>query len=417
MTTPEHRAASQAARESYGRLVAWLASRCGDIPLAEDAVADALEAALRQWPESGVPANPEAWLLTAARRRVIDGQRRRATRRAGEPVLTQQADEVAALRREAQEAAAVPFREHLPDRRLELLFVCAHPAIPADVRTPLMLQTVLGLNAERIGSALLVKPATMGQRLVRAKKRVREAGIPFERPAPEELPERLGYVLDAIYAAYGTGWEMGEGTGLAWEAIWLARLVVALLPDAAEGLGLYALMLHCEARRGARRDETGAFVPLEAQATTAWDHELILEAEKALWLASKRRTPGPYQLEASIQSIHAHRARSGVTDWAGVERLYAVLAREYPSLGATVGWAASRGRVGQPREGLALLASIPAARVARHQPYWAVRAFLLGAAGELAEARGAYERAAGLATDEAVRRWLLAQRPAESGEG
>lgn len=405
-----HRAVEQAARESYGRLVAWLASRCRDLHLAEDAAADALEAALRQWPKSGVPANPEAWLLTTARRRMIDGFRRAETRRDGEPVLKQQLEEIAALQREAQEAASVPFREALPDKRLELLFVCAHPEVPAAIRTPLMLQTVLGLDASRIGSAMLVKPATMAQRLVRAKRAIAEAAIAFEVPGAEQLPERLGHVLDAIYAAYGTGWALG-GSGLAWEAIWLARLLVELLPEAAEAFGLLALMLYAESRRAARRSPEGDFVPLEEQDTSRWDQDLIVEAEKALFIAAKKKQPGPYQLEASIQSLHAHRARSGATEWRGIHELYGILAHDYPTLGALIGHAASFGRVGAPSEGLALLDSLPAERVQRHQPYWAVRAHLLAQLEDPAASQ-AYERAAGLSEDPAVQRWLLARRAA-----
>lgn len=398
-------AAEKAARDHYGRLVAWLAAHCGDLERAEDAVSDALEAALRTWPEQGVPRRPESWLLTAAKRRVIDDARRAKTRR----------DKVDRLRLDAQEAASVPFRTGLPDRRLELLLVCAHPDVPANVRTALMLQTVLGLNADRIGSAFLVKPATMGQRLVRAKRSIAAAGIPFEVPAAEALVERAGYVLDAIYAAYGTGWEIAQdtgalGTGLAREAIWLARLVVDLLPEVAEAKGLLALMLYCESRRAARRDAAGAFVPLHEQVTELWDRQAIDEAESLVRAAASLRQHGPYQLEAAIQSLHAHRLRSGATDWQKIGQLYAVLVERFPSLGAHIGYAASLGRAGAPGQGLALLDQLPMPRVERYQPYWAVRAFLLAELGQAEGAASAYERAAGLSEDPAVRRWLLAQR-------
>jgi predicted RNA polymerase sigma factor len=394
-----HRAVEIAARESYGRLVAWLTSRCRDVRMAEDAVADALEAALRQWPERGVPRKPEAWLLTTARRRVIDRQRRDRTVQ----------DHVGRLQREAQEAADRPFLEGLPERRLELMLLCAHPEIPEDLRTPLMLQTVLGLDAQRIGSAMLVKPATMGQRLSRGKRRIKERGLAFETPSPEVLPERIGFLLEAIYGAYGAGWERSS-TGLATEAIWLAQLLVRLAPDFAEPYGLLALMLYAEARRPARRTADGAFVPLEEQDTSLWDHALILEAEKALWIAGKKRTPGPFQLEAAIQSLHVHRARSGHTDWRGIRQLYEALDRRWPSLGVAVGLAAASARDGALEEGLARLDALDPPSVARHQPYWAVRAHLLKELGR-PDAGAAYERAIGLTEDPALRAWLASQRP------
>lgn len=395
MSEDARRAVELAARDSYGRLVAWLASRCRDLAMAEDAAGEALEAALRRWPGDGVPANPEAWLLTVARRRMIDRVRRNETRRSAIDRLTL----------EAQEAADTGFRAGLPDRRLTLMFVCAHPAIAQEMRTPLMLQTVLGLSADRIGSAMLVKPATMGQRLSRTKRRIKEAGVPFEVPPPEVLEERVGYVLDAIYAAYGSSWE-GSATGLSTEAIWLARLVVGLAPNVAEAKGLLALMLYCESRRNARRDD-GEFVPLEEQDITRWDHEQILEAEKALWLAAQQKQQGPYQAEAAIQSVHAHRARTGTTDWNAVHQIYQVLDAHFPSMGARVGLAASFGRIGRAEEGLAVLDALDGPWE-RHQPYWAVRAYLLREL-QREDALDAYERAMGLTEDPSIRRWLLAQ--------
>ena len=393
------------AREGYGRLVAWLTARCRDPQLAEDAVADALEAALRTWPERGVPDRPEAWLLTAARRKMIDATRRGATRR----------DAVERLRMEAEEAASVPFRDRFPDRRVELLFSCAHEAIPTDMRTPLMLQLVLGLSAERIGSAMLVKPATMGQRLVRAKQRMADADLELALPEDDDaLRARLSPVLAAIYAAYGAGWESDvttRQTGLAAEAIWLASLVAGRLKEA-EALGLYALLLHCEARRGSRRDAEGELVPLDVQDPATWDAALMTEAETALRLAARQRAAGPYQLEASIQSLHADRARTGRTDWRAIHATYGVLVALYPTLGAFVGHAASFGRIGQPSEGLALLDRLEEEAALRHQPFWAVRAQLLASLARPAEAREAYSRAIGLSDDAAVRRFL--QRRAEA---
>ncbi|MGF1465006.1 MAG: RNA polymerase sigma factor [Sandaracinaceae bacterium] len=402
-----------AARESYGRLLAWLTSRSGSLEAAEDALADALTSALSTWPESGVPQNPEAWLLTVARRRLIDARRRATTRSDAAPAMTYEAQ--LRLHREAAEATDLPHRMRLPERRLELMLMCAHPDIPEAMRTPLMLQAVLGLNAQQIGSAMMVAPATIGQRLVRVKRHIKERAIPFEVPDASVLPERVRHLLDAVYAAYGTGWESapdlaGGVRGLAGEAIWLAGLLVRLLPDVAEAKGLYALLCLCESRRAARRTPDGSFVPLEQQDTDLWDHELILEGEKALWLATRQRQAGVYQIEASIHSLHAHRARTGTIDWRGVHCAYRTLVKLYPALGAQVGYAASHGRVGDPEAGLRLLDELPAEATRRHQPYWAVRAWLLGVLGRRGEADASYDRAIGLSEDPAVRAWLAGQR-------
>ncbi len=410
------RAVELAARDSYGRLVAWLTSRCGDLARAEDALGDALERALESWPVSGVPDNPEAWLVTTARRRMIDRARRQQTRdRHAEGVVAHQASVgVGRLQLEAEEALQTPFRTTLPDRRLELVFVCAHPEIPEKMRTPLILQAVLGLDARRIGSAFLVAPSTMGQRLVRAKRRIRDLGLRVELPDGEALVARLPHVLDAIYAAYGTGWNgLDSGaTGLAEEALWLIRLVCHALPQSPEALGLLALISYAESRRAARRDGSGAYVPLEEQDVLQWDAELILEGEKALWIAAKHGRPGPYQLEAIIQSLHAHRARTGTTDWASIRRMYEHLVAMAPSIGASIGLAAAHGRLGDPDRGLAVLDGLPDGPVASHQPYWAVRAHLLGQSGAAAElTQAAFDQAIGLCEDPAVRTWLQARRP------
>ena len=403
-----------AARESYGRLLAWLATRCRDIAMAEDALAEALAAAVRQWPVSGVPDNPEAWLLTVARRRLIDEQRRQA--RAEDLDAQLRTESRIRLNLAATEANDAALSPGLPDRRLELMFMCAHPDIPVAMRTPLMLQTVLGLTAEQIGSAMLVAPATIGQRLVRVKRRLADADIPFELPPEEELPDRVGHVLDAVYAAYGAGWDdaddaAAEGTGLAAEAIWLAGLVVGLLPDRAEALGLYALLCLCESRRPARRDDAGRFVPLEEQNTSRWDRSLLDSGELALWRAAEHGESGRYQLEAAIQSLHADRLRTGATDWAAIRRGYEVLVGQFPTLGALIGYAASLGRTSDVEKGLALLDTIEPDRVSRHQPYWAVRAWLLVEADRPADAGVAFDQAIGLTADPSVREWLIGRRP------
>ena len=394
--------AEAVARAAYGRLVAYLAARSRDVAAAEDALAEAFAAALRVWPETGVPERPEAWLFTAARRQLIQDCRRQAVRRAAEPSL-------ALLAEERQDSAP----DTLPDKRLELLFVCAHPAINAAARAPLMLQTVLGLDAARIASAFLVAPAAMGQRLVRAKVRIREAGIAFAVPEPEELPERLAAVLDAIYAAYGSGWEDAAGTdarrkGLTAEAIWLARLVTALLPAEPEARGLLALMLYCEARAPARRDAAGRFVPLSEQDASLWSRDMIVVAERELAAAASLLRPGRFQLEAAIQSVHIQRPITGRTNWEAIAFLYAGLVALSPTIGALVGRAAAIGEVHGPAAGLAALAELPPATARAYQPWWAVRAHLLAAQGD-PEAATAYRTAAGMAEDEAVKAFLLAR--------
>lgn len=393
-------AAEHAARNSYGRLVATLARQWRDLAAIEDALADAFRSALEHWPATGVPARPEAWLLASARNALIGGVRRGRVRSDAAPTL--------ALLAEADEAAQASL---FPDDRLKLLFVCAHPQIDAAVRPALMLQTVLGLDAARIAAAFLTSPAALGQRLVRAKARIRDAGLAFTVPEQAELPERLHCVLQAIYAAYGSGWEDVAGAdrkrqGLTGEAIFLARLVVNLLPAEPEARGLLALILHCEARHAARRDAQGRFVALSEQDTSLWSAEMIAEAERELAAASRLGRLGSFQLEAAIQSVHAGRARTGRTDWPVLAQLYEGLVQLAPTLGTLTGRAAAFAEAFGPQRGLALLAELPEAQAAEYQPYWALKAHLLVRAGEAAAARGAYSRAIGLAEDPAVRHFL-----------
>src|SRR5262249_49112495 len=259
------RTADAVARRSYGKLVAFLAARTQDVAAAEDALSDAFAAALEDWPSKGCPSNPEAWLLTVARRKLIDRARRRHTADAA----TNQVQLIV-------EGLAGAVEPEIPDHRLALMFACAHPAIETAIRAPLMLQAVLGLNAATIASAFLMSPTTMGQRLVRAKNKIRQAGIPFRIPEREELPDRLDTVLDAIYAAFAEGWTDPGGADVARrdlgeEALFLGRLVTELLPGEPEALGLLALMLYAEARRPARRTPSGEYVPLAEQDPALWD--------------------------------------------------------------------------------------------------------------------------------------------------
>lgn len=399
-----HRTIERVARESYGRLVAFLSVNTHDLAAAEDALSEALLKALTAWPENGVPQNPEAWLVTTARHSVIDAARHQRVVAASEPALQ-------LLKESTMETT---LSTQFPDERLKLLFVCAHPAIDPNMHTPLMLQAVLGLDAARIAGAFLISPKTMGQRLVRAKTKIRDGGIQFEIPDQHDLPQRLDAVLDAIYAAFGIGWEDMAGADqrrdLAEEAIWLARVLLHLMPGQPEVEALSALMLHCEARRAARRDSEGRYVPLSQQDPKQWSLSLIEEAERLLAAASKHATPGRFQLEAAIQSVHAERARTGRIEWGAIAQFYQQLIRIWPTLGAQTGYAAALAEAKAPEQGLAVLDAIDQNAVASYQPYWAVRAHLLQCLGRSAEASHAYDRAIGLAEDPAVREFLLKRR-------
>src|SRR5262245_5335019 len=400
-----HRTIERVARESYGRLLAYLASRTRDVPSAEDALGDALLAALTTWPRDGVPQNPEAWLLTTARHSIIDFVRRQQVALANEPAL-------ARLRENPTETAS---SAEFADERLKLLFVCAHPAIDPAIHTPLMLQTVLGLDAARIAHAFLVPPATMGQRLVRAKTKIRDGGIQFEVPQGTELRQRLDAVLDAIYAGFGIGWDDMHGVDqrgrdLAEEAIWLGRLLLQQMPGEPEVRGLLALMPHCEARRGTRRGPDGRYVPLSEQDPRQWSRPLIEEAERHLAEASAHPCSGRFQLEAAIQSVHAERAHSGRTEWPAITLFYEQLIRISPALGTRTGYAAAVAETSGPEAGLAVLDAIDLRAVPGYQPYWAVRAHLLHRLERLGEASHAFDRAIGLTEDPAVRQFLLQKR-------
>jgi predicted RNA polymerase sigma factor len=400
-----HRAIERVARESYGRLVAYLSSNTRDVGSAEDALSNALVAALETWPRDGVPENPEAWLLTAARRSFIDLVRHRQVAEASEPTL-------ALLREESKDTTLSP---EFPDERLKLLFVCAHPAIDPAMHTPLMLQSVLGLDAASIARAFLISPTTMGQRLVRAKTKIRDGGIRFEIPQERELPQRLDAVLEAIYAAFGIGWDDmagvdQRGRDLAEEAIWLARVLLQLMPGEAEVHGLLALMLHCEARRAARRGPDGRYIALSDQDCQKWSLPLIQEAERHLGEASSRGRTGRFQLEAAIQSVHAERARGGAIQWNAIMVFYEQLIRISPTLGTRTGSAAAVAEVMGAEAGLAALDAIDPDDITAYQPYWAVRAHLLQRLGKTPEAWEAFDRAIGLTEDPAVREFLLQRR-------
>jgi RNA polymerase sigma-70 factor (ECF subfamily) len=397
-----HELADRVARRSYGKLVAFLAKRTRDVAAAEDALADAFASALADWPVKGVPENPEAWLMTVARRKITDAGRRRATGVAAKADLM--------ILTEGTEAAA--DGADIPDERLGLMFACAHPAIDAGVRAPLILQAVLGLTAEDIASAFLTSPSAMGKRLVRAKDKIRQAGIPFAVPERGDLPERLEAVLDAIYAGFGAGWTDAAGTDVALraltgEVLYLAELLTELLPDAPEALGLHALMLHAEARRAARRSEDGAYVPLAEQDWELWDWTMIASAEAKLRRASSLGAIGRYQLEAAIQSAHVHRQRFGhetahdlVTLY---DALFAITGSPVVAINRALAVADARGT----EAGLEALPQTDTdPRLVEYQPYWAAKAELLSRAGDRDGAVEAYAMAGALEADPAVRAFL-----------
>ncbi|MCG5051742.1 MAG: hypothetical protein KA712_02170 [Myxococcales bacterium] len=393
------RVAESAARRSYGRLLAVLATSTRDIASAEDALAEAFASALATWPVRGVPENPEGWLVTAARNKIKNHFRHHKVTDAAAIELTR--------RLEQGREADIEF----PDERLKLLFVCAHPAIEEAVRTPLMLQVVLGLDAARIASSFVVAPKTMGQRLVRAKTKIRDAGLRFAVPDSEELPHRLSDVLATIYAAYGAGWEVVPGANdavrdLADEALFLGRLMVALMPEEPEAKGLLSLMLFCESRRSARRTAGGVFVPLDQQNPALWDQGMVMEAERLLTSASERRRFGRFQCEAAIQSVHVQRAITGTKNHEALRTLYQLLLALAPSLGVEVGWAAVLLEGGDAHAALAALSAVSAAHASTYQPYWVTQACVHEQLGDADRAREAFARAIGLTEDASVRTFL-----------
>ena len=408
--------ADAVARRSYGKLVAFLAARTRNVAAAEDALSEAFAAALADWPRNGCPQNPEAWLLTAARRKLIDASRRRHTSDAAVPQLQLLAEEL--------EAAAA--EREIPDRRLALMFACAHPAIDPEVRAPLMLQVVVGLDAKTIASAFLVSPAAMSKRLVRAKTKIQQAGIPFSIPSRDELAPRggptlatrLDAVLDATYAAFAEGWSDPAGTDVARrdltaESFFLARLIVELLPAEPEPLGLLALMLHAEARRNARRTTAGDYVPLAQQDPELWSASMIDEAESLLRRASRLGAIGRYQLEAALQSAHVARRRTGRNNWPAVVSLYDALHEIAPSPVIAINRALALAETEGPRAALdAMPKPTNDCRLNQYQPFWAARADLLARIGAHDKAHEAYDIAIGLERDPAVRRFLQQQAAA-----
>lgn len=394
--------AEQAARTSYGRLVAVLASISGDIPAAEDALGDAFEQALRTWPRDGVPANPDGWLLTVARNRLRDHWKSAATRTAVPFDPT----------RHALVAIDEIDVDEIGDRRLELMLACAHPAISPPVRTPLMLNAVLGFTAAQIAAALAIPAPTLAARLVRAKRRISAARIPFHIPDRSVLAKRMTYLLEAIYGAYAIDWSIAgiePRPALAHEALYLAETVTRLAPTDAEAHGLAALISFSVSRASARVDSHGQLVPLGEQDTSLWDRELIARGRQHLRVAHSCGDLGRYQLEAAIQAVHCARRDRGSTDWTALRDLHASLHALAPTLGSMTALAVVTAETDGPHTALAMLDSL-GDEIARFQPAWATRAHLLERIGLTAEALAAYDKTISMTTDPAERSYLNTKR-------
>ena len=383
-------------RASYGKLLSLLSRKTRNIALCEDALSEAIASAMKLWPTAGEPKNPEGWLLSVARRKIIDEWRKHKT------VVDQEWSDLSSEAEMPSSQERQETQGPLPDERLNLMFVCANPAIDFSVRTALMLQTVMGLTVNQIASAFLMSPAVLNKRLTRAKNKIRASGIPFEWPEEEELVPRVHNVLEAIYGAYGRTDEELDAA-----AVVLARLMADAFPSHTEVLGLASLLLYCESRRRASRTERGEYVPLDQQDVSLWDQAQYQAAEAYLFQAHRLGAPGPFQIEAAIQSAHAFRLLSGVDTGPAICSLYEALVSIAPTAGALVGQIAAVAQFQGWEKALDLFDPLAEADYREFQPYWALKAELLRRAGRLEPSRQAAQRAAGLSSDPAVRTWLL----------
>jgi RNA polymerase sigma-70 factor (ECF subfamily) len=373
-------------RAEYGRAVAVLIRHFGDIDVAEEAVQDAFVAAVRRWPERGIPPSPAGWIITTARNRAIDVLRRESVR-------------------PAKEAAVVSVEEAVPDDRLRLIFTCCHPALAEVSRVALTLRLLGGLSTAEIARAFLVPEPTMAQRLSRAKAKIRDAGIPYRVPRDEDLPARLGAVLAVLYLVFNEGYSAGRAD-LTGEAIRLGRMLVALMPDEPEAAGLLALMLLIEARRPARTGAAGDSILLPDQDRGRWDRTLIAEGQDLLRGCLRRGRPGPYQVQAAINAVHSDAATAADTDWPQILQLYDHLTALTPTPVVALHRAVAVAEVHGPAAALTIVDGLPG--LDRHHVRHAVRGALLLRLDRREEAAAAYEQAAGLTANEAEQRYLRA---------
>ncbi len=367
-----------------------LAARSHDIALAEDVLSEAFAKALTIWPEKGIPKNPDAWLFTVARNGLTDKQRHRARFPAGQEFPDM-----------PEEIIDMP---EFPDQRLALMMVCAHPSIAADLHTPIMLQTVLGMEVKVIARLFMVSPSALAKRLVRAKRKIRDAGIPFTIPDKQALPQRSKAIMEAIYAAHSLDW-LEPGDALGDEAFYLADLLTKLLPDQPEAMGLAALIAFGHARAHARVVDA-CLVPVEEQDTKLWDRQLLSYGHRLLQRAQQMNKPGRFQLEAAIQSVHIARKETARTDWDALNRLYFALIQIEPTAGSLVAQAVVTARLHGYDAGLDSLAQLEAKLQTAFQPLWAARAEFHSRNGDIEAALEAYQKAISLTTEAPSRRFL-----------
>ena len=395
-------------REEWGRILASLVKSVGDFQLAEDSLQDALIAALDHWQTNGMPNSPAAWLLTAARRRAIDRLRR-------DQNFSGKAKEIAYLVDLENEADAETDEMSIPDKRLEMIFTCCHPALEEKTRVALTLRTLGGLTTDEIAAAFLDKKQAMAQRLVRAKKKIKLAAIPYEIPDSELLPERIGSVLSVIYLIFNEGYSASFGDSpiradLCDEAIRLARIVSQLLPEEAEISGLLALMLLHDSRRLTRQGSDGTIIALEHQNRKRWDRSKIEQGRKLLHQVLPRRTIGPYQLQAAISAVHAEAASWQDTDWPQIHALYALLYQIAPTPVIRLNQALALSYARSVEEGLTMLEDAASAgALSDYQPYYAAKADLLARKGNRSKALFNYEKAIDLSENQADRKFLQAK--------